>query len=113
MALVPEANERSWYEVMQVPDEPDAWVAAHVLPVLIKPMVGAQSFRNQLVSFMQQHAGCEVVADHPADFMHLCDQLNVYSADRDFALPVEFSMRLVNTPVLRPAEPHNALADAH
>lgn len=112
MALVADDGD-NWYEVYAIPRLcPDPWVAEHVLPVLGKEPIGAEEFRRSLDKFLRRHDGCEIVADWPDDFTHLADQMGRIGAAYGFEMPIRCTMRLIDTPELSPAVPHNALSDA-
>jgi hypothetical protein len=113
LALVP-ANSRakSWYGVLAVPDNPDPFVAQHVIPVLEREPMGAEIFNQSLSEYLFKYYDATVFADWPADFEHLCNQLTFKGRKKGWALPVTLTMRLINTPALNPVNPHNALSDA-
>lgn len=116
MALVPE-EVLPWlgeyfYEVLAVPTQPGDFVREHVLPKLLKDPIGQDRFDSRLLAFVHQHEGCEIIADWPADFEHLCASMTRLGRSVGWRCPVEFTMRLVNTPELKPKTPHNALSDA-
>lgn len=111
MALVSDDGQ-AFYEVASIPEAIDPFVAEHVIPKLEKEPIGEQQFDNRLLFFLLKHDGCEIVADWPADFEHLCAAMTRLGKSCNWHNPVQFTMRLVETPVLTPANPHNALSDA-
>jgi hypothetical protein len=113
LALVSErADDPLFYEVLCIPESPKPFVAEHVLPKLEKEPCAPTLFRSTLVRYLRAFDYVVIVADWPADFEHLCRQLTTYSADSSYVTPVELQLNLVNTPLLKPENPHNALSDA-
>lgn len=113
MALVSEDGKSEWYEVRAIPERPGEWVAEHVLPKLGKdPIGGDVPFAESLREFLSRFNGCEIIADWPADFEHLCHYMTWIASDNDFRLTTECSMRLINSGEFTPDNPHNALSDA-
>lgn len=111
MALVVE-DGRLWYGVKAIPDRVNAWVAKHVLPFLQADPLGPVPFQDELGAFLRQFDGCEIIADWPADFEHLGAEMSQIGAQAGFKMPIECTMRLINSPPLTPRVPHNALSDA-
>lgn len=112
MALVTE-DGREWYEVLPLPDLIGEWVAANVIPKLGKGPVSTKMFHQSLGMFLKDFDGCEIIADWPADFEHLCAHLSRAGRDLEWVLPIECTMRLVRgDDTIAPENPHNALSDA-
>jgi hypothetical protein len=111
MALVDEKRD-FWYQVAAIPEKPGAFVAEHVLPKLDKAPIGAEAFSLSLQTFLFHYPKCEIIADWPADFEHLCTAMSGMGMRGGWRLPIECTMRLVVTPELHPVSPHNALSDA-
>ena len=112
MALVSE-DGREFYEVVAEPRVWKPFAFEHVFPVLGKEAIGAEAFNALLSEFLCDFAGCEIIADWPADFEHLCAHFNAAGRDLGWKLPLECTMRLVrgdNT--IASTIPHNALSDA-
>lgn len=105
---------RVFYEVLDTSEMSiDPFVTEHVLPKLDQEPVTHLELCRKLVAFLRQFSGVEVVADWPADFEHLCRAMTQYAASTgEWDVPVELSMKLVTTPKLSPAMPHNAVSDA-
>jgi hypothetical protein len=106
---------RVFYEVASTPreDEVDPFVAEHVLPKLEQRPIGYFTMARKCVEWLKPFDGATVVADWPADFEHLCRLLTEVSAEQDFVMPLDLlTMKLVTSPPLKPANPHNALSDA-
>ena len=112
MALVCDKRCHEWYQVLAIPENPGAFVAEHVLPKLEKEPVGAEVFNLSLQSFLESIGDCEIIADWPADFEHLCAQMCGAGARLGWRLPIQCTMRLINSGELHPTIPHNALSDA-
>ncbi len=97
------------------------WVEKNVLPVLdasFMPFTPVTHDRlcSLAVAFLRNVASSgwvEVVADHPADFAHLNQLLDGWSAQNEFKdLPFQLRTLLVHSGELDSAVPHNALEDA-
>lgn len=112
MALVTE-DGHEWYEVVMGNKPCVPWVLENVVPVLGKPRISKAQFHADLADFLSAYDGAEIIADHPADFMHLCRMMDNISAENDFRIPIECTMTLVRgSPDIAPEVPHNALSDA-
>lgn len=111
MALV-SVDDQVFYEVLPIPAKLDPFVEGAVIPKLGKPPIEEHYFDNHLLSFLLKHDGCEIVADWPADFEHLCAALSRLGKSVGWHNPVQITMRLVESPTLTPHYPHNALSDA-
>jgi hypothetical protein len=112
MALVSGHPYRYWYEVIDIPDNPDPWVKENVLPKLEKPAIGLKAARASLHSFLLKFKDPLVVCDWHADVQHFCAML---SGD-DFGTSLDYGCKflLLSGPSdVRPTVPHNALSDAH
>ncbi len=97
------------------------WVEKNVLPVLDASFVPRTPLAFDrlcalAVTFLRNVASSgwvEVVADHPADFVHLNRLLDGWSAQHEFRdLPFQLRTLLVHSGELDSAIPHNALEDA-
>jgi hypothetical protein len=109
MALVCE-DGRTWYEVKQIPEALNAWVAENVIPVLGKKSIGSNAFKSSLHSFLRLLNGCEIIADWPTDLAHFFQEL--MGSDHSEALQFNCTARLDSSLVSVSDTPHNALADA-
>lgn len=115
MALVPGAGAGAeWYECVEIAsDTVLPWVAANIIPVLCQSPISNARFHRDLSDFLTNYDGCEIIADHPADFMHLCRMMDNISAENDFVPPIACTMTLFRrTEHLVSKVPHNALSDA-
>jgi hypothetical protein len=112
LALVPADSAKPWYGVLAIPDRPHVFVAEHVIPKLERDAMGAEIFNASLSDYLLRYYDATVIADWPADFEHLCNQLTYRGREVGWALPVLLTMKLINTPALNPVNPHNALSDA-
>jgi hypothetical protein len=98
------------------------WVAENVIPVIGSgrqppEYCGLTEMSDSLVALLLSRAGpsrmLEVVADHPADFVHLAKLLDFWSSRNDFqSLPFCLCMSLIKSGELDSKVPHNALEDA-
>lgn len=111
MALV-SGDDRQWYQVLMSPTNIDPWVAENVIPYLDQQPVDKEFFGASLQNFLSNFYGCEIIADWPADFQHLCRWMTGMGANIGWQIPIECTMKLVVSPELNPEVPHNALSDA-
>lgn len=113
MALVSDGG-REFYQVLQIPGLPGDFVEEHVLPVLGKePLRDRTAFNVCLQTFLSHFDGCEIIADWPADFKHLSEQMDIMGKRLGFMIPIECRMTLLRgSPDIKPETPHNALSDA-
>lgn len=112
MALVKETGEE-WYRILREPRVWNQWVYENVFPVLNGDAAGFDIFGTDLRDFLETCDGCEFIADHPADFKHLNEMMDIISANNDFIIPIECTMHLIKgSPDIKPEIPHNALSDA-
>jgi hypothetical protein len=110
MALVSE-DGREWYEVVELDEPVNQWVAEHVVPLLDKKPVSKSEMRQSLHQFLRQFRNPLVVADWHADFVHFFDAFH----GRNYTESLDYSCRteLLSGPSdIRPERPHNALSDA-
>lgn len=110
MALVGE-DGREFYEVAQVPQRIDSWVAKHVIPVLHKEPVGAEAFRGLLRQFIAKVPDPEIVADWPVDIGYFCMWCITGEYPAASAPVFKATILSLNT-APKSALPHNALEDA-
>ena len=96
------------YEVLHC-DDPDVWVADHVIPRLLKEPVPKFRLVQELGAFLGQYETVEIVADWPEDIAWFCTLLVIGPGDRIDTPPLTMSVvRIDSVSKL----PHNALADA-
>lgn len=108
MALVAE-DGNEFYQSLGC-ENPGAWVAQHVMPIIGIPTSNLKDVQRCLQTFLMDYSAIHLVADWPEDIAHFCN-----------ALITGPGMR-INTPALTmeirrdldavSAIPHNALADA-
>lgn len=117
LALVAE-DGREFYEVLPC-ENPEPWVAQHVMPVLNKAVIHYQLVEPHIVlayalsHFLHQFDEVHIVADWPEDISHFCQALIVGPGRRVDTPPLTLEVRrdLPNTAEVS-AVPHNALEDA-
>lgn len=109
MAIVAE-DGREFYEVTHC-DQPGAWVAQHVMPILNKAPISMRELQAQLFLFLAQFEAIHVVADWPEDIKHFCDALITGPGMRMDTPPLTMEVRRDLDSELS-AVPHNALDDA-
>lgn len=110
MALVTEYGDE-WYEVLDLPEQVDPWVAEHVVPVLYGSPVSREAFRASLSEFLRRQDDPVILADWYTDLMHFfqCFQGEDHSQSMHVPLKAEL---LDEREWLPSAVPHNALHDA-
>ena len=107
MALVDEQG-REWYEVLPC-ENPGAWVAEHVMPILGKQPVPREVAQASLQAWLAVYPGIHVIADWPEDIAHF-NQFLITGPGTRLNTPA-LTMEVVR--IDAPSElPHNALADA-
>lgn len=109
MGIVAE-DGREFYEVTHC-DQPGAWVAQHVMPILNKAPISMRELQAQLFLFLAQFKAIHVVADWPEDIKHFCDALITGPGMRMDTPPLTMEVRRDLDSELS-AVPHNALDDA-
>lgn len=107
MALVAE-DGREWYGVLPC-ENPGAWVAQHVMPILGKFPIGKSTFQLSLRDYLAQFDTIHVVADWPEDIVHFCQTLITGPGWRLDTPPLTMEVLRIDAPS---ELPHNALADA-
>ncbi|WP_312800030.1 hypothetical protein [Pseudomonas sp.] len=108
MALVDEYGSE-WYEVLGC-DNPDPWVAEHVMPILNKDPVSMTEFQSSLAGFLSQYRNIHIIADWPEDIAHFCESLITGPGYRLNTPPLTMEVR--RDLDAESALPHNALEDA-
>lgn len=93
------------------------WVQENVIPKLeaIEENTAKDwgSFRNELWAFLDKHKDETIVADSPADFVYLFEQLHYMTEDNKYRyISTEIKTKFVVSGALKPENPHNALSDA-
>lgn len=108
MALVAE-DGREWYEVT-ICDDPQPWVAEHVIPILGKVAFPIQQMQSSLFMYLRQFDAVHLIADWPEDIAHFCNLLITGPGNRLDTPPLTMEIRRDLDAVS--ALPHNALEDA-
>lgn len=107
MALVSD-DGREWYEVVPC-ENPGAWVAQNVMPILGKPAVSVQQMQSSLSRWLAQFDAVHIVADWPEDISHFCRALITGPGMRLNTPPLTMEVLRVDADSNLP---HNALYDA-
>lgn len=107
MALVSEAGHE-WYESLGC-ENPGAWVAQHVMPIIGKEPVSMLDFQVSLRNWLMQFKAVHVVADWPEDIAHFCQALITGPGFRLDTPPLTMEVVRVDA---ESSLPHNALHDA-
>jgi len=107
MALVAEDGDE-FYQVLHC-ENPGAWVAQNVMPILGKAPVGMGEFQVRLRAFLGQYPSIHVIADWPEDIKHFCDALITGPGYRLDTPPLTMEVVRIDADS---ELPHNALADA-
>jgi hypothetical protein len=121
LALVPEHGDQDYYVVTPLAEEPNAWVARHVMPYLrvgvpdllyneLDPVAAAHDIAAHLASDPDP----EIVADWPEDIALFCRLIQ--TSDGEIADVARLRFTFMRTPGFSTARnsrvPHNALHDA-
>ena len=105
------ADEREWYEVVEIPAEPHPFVAQYVLPQLGKKPIGRERFARSLAEFLASVPQPVVIADWPDDIRCLCEGLGLFGKGMRYPLGCTFIL-LPHQPPEASQTTHNALSDA-
>lgn len=108
MALVSQ-DGHEFYRVLPC-DNPGAWVAEHVMPILNKKPVSREELQAGLCFYLSQFERIHLVADWPEDITHFCQTLITGPGMRIGTPPLTMEIRRDLDAVS--ALPHNALEDA-
>lgn len=109
LALVSSEDGEEFYGVLPLPSKIHPWVKEHVIPYLVQDSEPHHMFRSRLALYLLRHQHETIIADWPADFVHLLECL--YEPN-GMSYKIELDFRLVNSGKLDPVIPHNALSDA-
>lgn len=107
LALVSD-DGREFYESVGC-ENPGAWVAQHVMPILNTPTVTRDLFQLRLRFWLAQFETVHVVADWPEDIAHFCQSLITGPGYRMDTPPLTMEVLRIDA---ESELPHNALADA-
>lgn len=108
MALVSESR-CEWNQVLGC-DNPVAWVAENVMPVLKKRRTTLLRMQRSLAHWLARYTCIHVIANWPADLAHFSQVLLVGPSSRLVVPPL--TLELVEDLEFSSKGPHNALADA-
>ena len=108
MAIVDEDGDY-FYESLGC-DNPGAWVAEHVMPIIDKQPISREEMQKRLWMFLSQYDAIHVIADWPEDIQHFCELLITGPGTRIDTPPLTMEVRRdLDCASLMP---HNALEDA-
>lgn len=100
-----------FYEVCELPEKIDPWVAEHVIPKLGKAPIGRKAFTEALRSYLRSKPeNPTIIADWPNDLALFFDALMV---EGHWNVDIPVTARLLESGQLWPKLPHNAFSDAH
>mgnify|MGYP001569443951 CR=1 FL=1 len=99
-----------WYESVGC-ENPDPWVAEHVMPIIHKSPISKKEMQNSLQTFLSGYNAAHIIADWPEDIAHFCQLLITGPGTRidTPALTLEVRRDFDDAVSLMP---HNALSDA-
>lgn len=108
MALV-DMDGNAWYHALECKN-PGAWVAQHVMPILLTEPVPITVFQMRLQAYLTKYQSIHIIADWPEDIVHFCQALIIGPGMRMDTPPLTMEVRrdLDAESLL----PHNALYDA-
>ena len=110
MAIVSEDGQRIFYEVVEHAT-PNEWVQQNVVPILNKPVVSKEQFKERLKRFLDCLPQLTLVADHAADLYYFTQQI----VGAEGWMMVDYPVELVFDPTITAKKStllHNALEDA-
>lgn len=87
----------------------DPWVEQHVIPVLDKEPIARNEFKRLLRAYLADRLNSFIIADWPADFVHLFESLMI---EGHWEVDIPITAHLLHSGPLQSAVPHNALEDA-
>ena len=108
MALVDEEG-REFYESVGC-ENPGAWVAEHVMPIIGIEPVPLQLLQSKLFVWLRKYPAIHIIADWPEDIAHFCQTLITRPGERIDTPPLTMTVRRDLDAIS--AIPHNALEDA-
>jgi hypothetical protein len=109
IALVDE-DERSFYAVLPC-ERPGAWVAEHVIPVLMRRPEPLGFVQEKLEFWLSGYGSVHIVADWPEDLKYFLDLLITGPGTRLDTPPLTMEVRR-DLEGVKSEVPHNALHDA-
>lgn len=107
LALVDEQG-REFYESLGC-DNPGAWVAQHVMPIIGKDAISRPVLQDRLQRFLSDYDRVHIIADWPEDIAHFCQTLITGPGFRLDTPPLTMEVVRIDA---SSEIPHNALADA-
>lgn len=110
MALVADSGEE-FYEVIEMRDQLDPWVANNVVPILNKSPISYSEFQDKILEFLNNFNDIKVIADWPDDLKYFMEAL---ITGPGLMLPIRRVELLMNRKLSagKSILPHNALEDA-
>lgn len=110
MALVADSGEE-FYEVVEMRDQLDPWVANNVVPILNKSPISYSEFQDKILEFLNNFNDIKVIADWPDDLKYFMEAL---ITGPGLMLPIRRVELLMNRKLSagKSILPHNALEDA-
>ena len=112
MALVPESPAvKPFYESLGC-ENPEPWVAEHVMPILEVEPISKETFQGKLAYYLNAFFDeVTIIADWHEDIAHFCDSLTTGPGTRLNTPALKFEIRR-DLETIKPKNPHNALSDA-
>lgn len=110
MAIVSEDGQRVFYEVV-THNTPNDWVRENVVPILNKPAVSKEVFKERLKKYLECLPRLTLIADHVADLFYFSQQIT----GAEGWMMIEYPFELVFDPAISAKKStllHNALEDA-
>jgi len=110
MALVADSGEE-FYEVIEMRDQLDPWVANNVVPILNKSPISYSEFQDKILEFLNNFNDIKVIADWPDDLKYFMEAL---ITGPGLMLPIRRVELFMNRKLSagKSILPHNALEDA-
>lgn len=112
MALVSDDGDEFYEVLFHYKSALVWWVQENVCPVLNKESIEHAEFETKLHAFLKKHVGETIVADSPADFIYLLNNMHNIVNGKYKYINLEVNMQFTPSDKYESEIPHNALSDA-
>ena len=110
MGFVSLDGTQEFYEVVEH-GPTNEWVTENVIPILNKPAISKETFKEKLTAFLLQFPSIQIIVDHGSDAWYFADYLKGIEGKRAIEIPVD--IRIDSTLTAKHSTLlHNALEDA-
>ncbi|MNC07887.1 3'-5' exoribonuclease [compost metagenome] len=111
MAIISQDGQRVFYEVVEHTQPTVEWVQENVMPILNKPAVSMEVFKERLKKFLEAFPRLTLIADHMADLFYFAQKV----IGAEGWMMVDYPVAMLFDPVIsakKSTQKHNALEDA-